>query len=122
MEAIPTILATNTVREAAEMLVITSGDLLAVVSESGELCGVMTDWDITKATATGCGDHVPVTEIMSREVISANPDDSILDVLRKLEHYEISAVPVVNGEGVMGLISSDILAQGTLYRLLQAQG
>ncbi len=120
MEVIPTIPATHTVREAAEILVVTSGDLLAVVSENGELCGVMTDWDITKATATGCGDHVPVSDIMSREVISAGPDDSILDVLRKLEHYEISAVPVVNGEGVLGVISSDILAQGTLYRLLQA--
>jgi glutamate dehydrogenase (NAD(P)+) len=121
MKPIPTILHTHTVREAAQILVDSSGDLLAVVSERGELCGVMTDWDITRATATGCGDDVPVSEIMSREVISAAPGDSILDVLRKLEHYEISAVPVVNG-GVMGVISSDILAQGTLYRLLQAQG
>jgi glutamate dehydrogenase (NAD(P)+) len=127
MEPIPTILETRTVREAAEILVESSGDLLAVISENGELCGVMTDWDITKATATGCGDDVPVSKIMSREVISACPDDSILDVLRKLEHHEISAVPVVDhknglGDGVLGVISSDILAQRTLYRLLQAQG
>lgn len=122
MEDIPSILADHTVREAAEMLVASSGDLLAVVGGNGELCGVVTDWDITKATATGCGDHVPVADIMSREVIAAGPNDSILDVLRKLEHYEISAVPVVSGEGVLGVISSDILAQGTLFRLLQAQG
>jgi hypothetical protein len=31
-------------------------------------------------------------------------------------------MPVVNGDGVMGMISNDILAQGSLYRLLQAQG
>ncbi len=64
---------------------------------------------------------MPLTEIMTREVISANPTDNILDVVRKLEHHEISAMPVVNGEGVMGVISSDILALRTLYRLLQAQ-
>ena len=121
MEIIPVIPATHSVREAAEMLVKCSGDLLAVISESGELCGVMTDWDITKATATGCGDHVPVSKIMSREVISASPDDSILDVLRKLEHYEISAVPVIEDGGVIGVVSSDILAQRTLYRLLQTK-
>ena len=125
MEVIPTILETHTVREAAEILMTKKGDLLAVVSTNGELCGVLTDWDITRATATGCGDDVPVSEIMSRDVISAGPDDSILDVLRKLENYEISAVPVVDqnnglGDGVMGVISSDILAQRTLYRLLQA--
>ena len=122
MKPIPTILHTHTVREAAQILVDSTGDLLAVVSAEGELCGVMTDWDITRATATGCGDDVPVSEIMSREVISASPGNSILDVLRKLEHYEISAVPVVDGGGVKGVISSDILAQGTLYRLLQTQG
>ncbi len=122
MAAIPTILQTRTVREAAAALLADKADLLAVVSETGELCGVMTDWDITRATATGCGDDVPVSEIMSRQVISAAPGDGILDVLRKLEHYEISAMPIVGEEGVMGLISNDILAQGSLYRLLQAQG
>ncbi len=64
---------------------------------------------------------MPLTEIMTREVITANPTDTILDVVRMLEHHEISAMPVVNGEGVMGVISSDILALRTLYRLLQAQ-
>ena len=58
---------------------------------------------------------------MTREVITAQPTDNILEVVRKLEHFEISAMPVVNGAGVMGVISSDILARRTLYRLLQAQ-
>jgi glutamate dehydrogenase (NAD(P)+) len=42
-------------------------------------------------------------------------------VVRKLEHYEISAMPIVTVKGVIGVISSDILARRTLYRLLQAQ-
>ncbi len=58
---------------------------------------------------------------MTREVIAACPEESILDVVRKLEHHEISAMPVVADGQVTGLISSDILAQRTLYRLLQAQ-
>ncbi|MFN2136539.1 MAG: Glu/Leu/Phe/Val dehydrogenase dimerization domain-containing protein [Candidatus Promineifilaceae bacterium] len=120
MAPIPAIEEARTVREAAAVLVADKGDMLAVVSNSGELCGVVTDWDITRATATGCGDDVPIREIMSRTVICADPDDHILDVLRKLEHYEISAMPVVNGGGVLGVISNDILAQGSLARLLQA--
>ena len=58
---------------------------------------------------------------MTREVITVNPNETILDVVRKLEQYEISAMPVVNSEGVIGVISSDILARRTLYRLLQVQ-
>ena len=98
------------------------GDILAVVSTSGELTGVVTDWNVTQASATACASDVPLTEIMTREVITASPTDSILDVVRKLEHFEISAMPVVTAEGVIGVISSDILARRTLYRLLQAQG
>jgi len=36
-----------------------------------------------------------VGEIMTREVIAASPGDSILEMLRKLEHHDISAMPVV---------------------------
>jgi glutamate dehydrogenase (NAD(P)+) len=122
MVPITTIRQSQTVREAAELLIANKGDLLGVVSESGELVGVISDWDITEASATGCGDDVPVSEIMSREVIAASPAESILDVVRKLEHHEISAMPVVTEDGCIGAINSDILAQRTLYRLLQAQG
>jgi len=121
MEPIPTITPDRTVREAAQTLVEKAGDMLAVVSPSGALVGVVTDWDITRASATACAADMPVSEIMTREVITARPTDSILDVVRKLEHYEISAMPVVDGESVVGVISADVLARRTLYRLLQAQ-
>jgi glutamate dehydrogenase/leucine dehydrogenase/CBS domain-containing protein len=121
MEPIPTIIETCTVRDAAQTLVEENSEILAVVSATGELTGVVTEWDITRASATACAEDLPLTEIMTREVISANPTDTILAVVRMLEHHEISAMPVVNGEGVMGVISSDILARRTLYRLLQAQ-
>jgi glutamate dehydrogenase (NAD(P)+) len=121
MEPLPTIVEDHTVRDAAQLLVEESSEILAVVSAGGDLTGVVTEWDITRASATACAEDMPLTEIMTREVITANPADNILDVVRNLEHHEISAMPVVNGEGVLGVISSDILARRTLYRLLQAQ-
>jgi glutamate dehydrogenase (NAD(P)+) len=121
MEPLPTISQDHTVRDAAQLLVEENSEILAVVSAAGELTGVVTEWDITRASATACAEDMPLTEIMTRQVISANPADTILDVVRKLEHHEISAMPVVDREGVLGVISSDILARRTLYRLLQAQ-
>jgi glutamate dehydrogenase (NAD(P)+) len=122
MESIATIGDGLTAREAAAKLVEEDGHMLAVVNEAGELVGVVTDWDITQASATGRASDCCITEIMTTEVISARPDETILDVVRKLEHYEYSAMPVVSDQGVIGVISSDILAHRTLYRLLQAQG
>ncbi len=88
---------------------------------AGVLMGVVTDWDIAKASATACAADVPVDEIMSREVITARPDDNVIEVVRKLETHEISAMPVVAKGAVVGVVSSDILAHKTLYRLLKAQ-
>jgi glutamate dehydrogenase (NAD(P)+) len=58
---------------------------------------------------------------MTAQVISAKPDDPILDLVRKLEYYEISAMPVTEGKKVLGMVSTDILARRSLYRLLQAR-
>jgi len=121
MEPIATVNESCTVRDAAQLLVSETGDMLAVISENGGLAGVVTDWDITRASATACAEDVPVGQIMSKEVIAARPNESILDIVRKLEQHEISAMPVVTETGVTGVISSDILARRTLFRLLQAQ-
>ena len=121
MEPLQSIPPDRSVRDAAQILIADPHEMLAVVSPAGVLMGVVTDWDIAKASATACAADVPVAEIMSREVITARPDDNVIDVIRKLETYEISAMPVVKGEAVVGLVSTDILAHKTLYRLLQAQ-
>jgi predicted transcriptional regulator len=59
---------------------------------------------------------------MTRDIISASPEDHILDILHILENFEISAMPVVDDGDVVGIISNDILAQKALTGLLQAQG
>ncbi len=122
MEPLLTISPDRTVREAAQMLLQDPNEMLAVVDEEGGLVGVVTDWDITKATATASPETASVSEIMTREIISASPEDNILDILHSLENYEISAMPVVAAGDVVGIISNDILAQKALTGLLQAQG
>jgi glutamate dehydrogenase (NAD(P)+) len=121
MSPIPTIAVSLTVRDAAQMLVDEACDMLAVISESDELVGIVTDWDVTRASATACAEDLGLAEIMTREVITAHPEDAVLDVVRRLEHREISAMPVVDESGVRGVISGDLLARRTLYRLLQAE-
>ena len=122
MSPISTIAEEHTVRDAAQMLVDEACDLLAIVSATGELVGIVTDWDITRASATACAEDVTLGEIMTRNVITARPDEPVLNVVRRLEHHEISAMPVVDEGGVRGIISGDLLARRTLYRLLQAEG
>ena len=122
MGLMPTIGLDNTVQNAATQMIEAASSIVAVVGQSGELEGVLTRWDITRATALGYPDDQPLKEIMTHDVITASSDDTILELVRKLEHYEISAMPVVEGKTVLGMINTDLLARRSLLRLLQSQG
>jgi homoserine O-acetyltransferase len=121
MTAIPTIEIGGTVQQAADCLVQTESTILAVITSDGELAGVITRWDITRATAIGCAEDMPLKEIMTEKVVSAKPDDGLLTIVRNLEHYEFSAMPVVDGGQVVGMVGTDILTRTSLLRLLQTQ-
>jgi glutamate dehydrogenase/leucine dehydrogenase/CBS domain-containing protein len=120
MVTIPSISVTKTVQDAAASLVEANSPILAVVSLEGDLVGIITEWDVTRATAMGSPDDQPLSQIMVSRVIAANPDDSIVDVIRKLEYHEISAMPVVEDGCVHGMITADLLATRSLFRLLQS--
>ena len=121
MAPVQTIAVSSTVRAAAARLIETGASILAVNGLSGELVGVITDWDITRAAAAGALDQ-PLQEAMSCPPVTAAPEDTILDMLRTLETHEISAMPVVEGGAAVGLVSADLLARRSLLRLLQSQG
>lgn len=121
MAPIPTVFVDCTVRDAANSLVEANSPILAIVSSDGEITGVVTEWDITRATAQGSPDDQSIREIMTQEVVTARPGDTLLEVIRKLEYHEISAMPVVESKIVMGMIGSDLLARRSLFRLLQSQ-
>lgn len=121
MEPMPTIHIDCTVQDAAAELIHSNCSILAVLAENNMLAGVVTDWDITHATALGAPDHQPLGEIMTQEVIAAAPNENILDMVRKLENHSISAMPVVEDGVVLGMISADLLARRSLLRLLQGE-
>jgi CBS domain-containing protein len=121
MEPIPTITLNASIHEAAARLVEAGQAMLAVVTLQGELAGVVTRWDMTRAIAQSMSDDRPLEQIMTREVIVTSPGDSILEIVRKLEYHDISAMPVVEHGAVLGMVSADLLAQRSLLRLLQSQ-
>lgn len=121
MDPIPTITAVQSMQEAAALLVEAGSSILAVLSPDGSLSGVVTEWDITQATARCAASDTPLSEIMTRKVITAHPGDGFLAVIRKLEHHGITAMPVVDQGTVLGKISAGLLARRSLYRLLQSE-
>jgi glutamate dehydrogenase (NAD(P)+) len=108
-------------QRAASALVECGCSLMAVVDAAQTLAGVITEWDFVRATAAGTPGDTPIEGVMTRQVVTAAPGDSLLEILRRLEHHEFSALPVVDGGRVVGIVSADLLATRSLTRLLQSQ-
>ena len=118
MITIPTIDVSRSIQDAAALMIENNSGIIAVLSED-KLVGVVTDWDVTKATAEGVG-VVNLEEIMTKDVITASPDFTILDIVRELEQYQISAMPVVKQGKVLGMVNSDLITQRYILEYLQA--
>ncbi len=120
METIPTIRVDASLTEAAALIVRGRGNIIAVLDPQERIAGVLTTWDITRAVAEG--DSAGSLEaIMTRRVVSAAPGSRIPEILHALDENRISAMPVVEEGRVLGMVSSDLLAQRYLPQLLRTQ-
>lgn len=114
----------DSVRSAVEKLKEHHIRQLPVV-EGNEVIGIVTDRDLRQASSLarlptnqgperekleGFLDRAKVEEVMTREVITVTPTDTIEDVAKILHDYKIGGVPVVEGRELVGIITSaDIL-------------
>jgi acetoin utilization protein AcuB len=90
------------------------------VVENGELVGFVSGTDIRNSTfetstVTQLGKilvkNKTVGEIMTREVITASPEDTVEDALVIIHKRRLSALPVVEGKKLVGIITkADVLA------------
>jgi CBS domain-containing protein len=84
-----------------------------VVDDSGRLIGIVTDRDIAMATYLRGATlwNIPVTSLMTTEVITAHTSDSINDVSGLMSRRQVRRVPIVDDQGVLiGIVSLNDLA------------
>lgn len=69
---------------------------LPVMNNNGTLCGVLTVEDITRAIEQHSENiELPAKDFCTRELIVAYPDETINQVLRRMNRYDIGRIPVV---------------------------
>jgi len=97
------------VEEAARLLIEKNVNHLPVVDEEGILMGIVTSWDIAKSVVQGAK---KVRDVMTREVVTAYPEEPIAIAVSKLEKHDISALPVVDRRRrVLGIVTSEALSK-----------
>lgn len=102
----------TTVGEAAHLMWDGDCGILPVVDD-GELVGVVTDRDmyIALATRNARAGHVRVGAVMTKDVVTCEPEDGITVALAHMKRARVRRLPVVGfGRTVLGLLSmNDII-------------
>ncbi len=94
------------IRAAAQKLLKGETNHLPVINTTGQLVGIVTTYDISKAVVSP-GKASLVRDIMKKKVITTMPEEAVDVAVRKLEQYNISALPVVDGEKrVIGMLTA----------------
>jgi len=104
--------ATATAGEAAQSMVRLALRHLPVVDAGGRLIGMLSDRDLrgpmigTKHTGTPVTTTTPIEQLMTRDVVTASPDDEVGTVARRIVEHRIGAVPIVDADGApLGIVS-----------------
>ncbi len=101
------------VREAAEIMSERRIGVLVVTGVKGQAIGMLSERDIVRVVSdekmTGIRD-IPVRKLMTRDIVSCKPSDSLLEILRLMGENAFRHMPVVRRGQVIGLLSvTDIL-------------
>lgn len=96
---------------AQEMLEYGIGSVV-VVDEDARIQGILTTTDFVRIVAERQPkDRTPVSEYMTRDPVTANPQDSVHDIADSMLEHGFHHMPVVTEDGeVVGMISTTDLA------------
>ena len=100
-----------TLTEVAEALAADEIGALCVV-ENGALAGIISERDVVAHLAAGADSaHLSAGEVMTSDVVTVGPEESIRAAARRMHDDQIRHLPVLDDGAIAGIVSiRDLLA------------
>lgn len=97
----------DTLEAAAQLLSVNNIGALPVRDASGRLVGMISERDLVRRLAEQGARalSLKVGDVMSRDVATCAPGDSVKSVMETMSRRHIRHVPVVDAGGLIGIIS-----------------
>jgi uncharacterized protein (DUF39 family)/CBS domain-containing protein len=97
------------IKTVAQRIISKSVNHVVVTDKNGEIKGMVTSWDLTRAVAEG---KTELADIITKKVFTTTPEETVEAASRKLAAHHISALPVVDHKKkVVGLITSEDISK-----------
>jgi CBS domain-containing protein len=112
--------STASLQEAAQMLDEKKIGAVLVRDDDGQVCGVLSERDVARQVARKGADALdrPVTDCMSRKVITAHPNDTLDVLMTTMTDRRIRHLPVVENDKLCGMIS---IGDVVKYKIAEAE-
>jgi CBS domain-containing protein len=80
---------------------------LLVVNDQGRAVGILSERDIVTGIATEGADLTKVTvgSLMTTDVVTCAPDDSVVQLMGKMTERRVRHLPVYDGDELLGIVS-----------------
>lgn len=93
----------------ARALMNSEGYMQLPVLRNGRLVGIITDRDLCFSIHSPAGSGKTVEECMTADPITVTPETPVFRTAQMLSTYKFGALPVVNGDELVGLITTSLL-------------
>ena len=80
---------------------------LLVLNEDGKMVGIITERDFLRNVSSAGKDwaEVVIDDVMTKDLVTADQDDNLKEVMAKMSENRIRHIPVMNADEVAGLLS-----------------
>lgn len=98
---------TTSVAEVSQQLSVRRIGSVLVIDEHGTVLGIVSERDVVRALASegAAALALEVSRIMTREVVTCDPDDSIEEAMQAMTSGRFRHLPVVRHGDLLGLVS-----------------
>ena len=116
---VATISPLATAAEAADKLRLHGVGALVVSADGVTILGVISERDLVRALAERGGHilHESVTELMTSDVVTCAPEDSLEEIMRRMTKRRIRHVPVIVHGSLSGIVSIGDIVKWRLTEL-----
>ena len=107
----------RTILQAIEIMKSKNVDSLLIVDKASILCGLITLKHIRTILRANPDKTIKIKDIMQKDLITVNQEDSIIDILEVIKKEDINFVPVIDDENKL----SGLLTKSSLLSILSDQ-
>jgi CBS domain-containing protein len=102
---VATVVGEASLNEVAEALAADEIGALCVL-ENGGLAGIVSERDVVAHVAAGADPaHLTAGDVMSSDVVSVGPDETVLEAARRMLDSQVRHLPVLDHAEIAGIVS-----------------